>query len=420
MMRPRATLHEEFTQTFDIFPVPAPTTQQTRPATQASTFAAGVNGFEYGFGSATRRFQNEVYGCDLPYGLANRAVLELGRTEPVKVTQMSESAPSALLPEFAARFEPEPGRSFSYGPSRLHPPADDGTPLYWVQAKDNQAPMAHNDPPDLFAVPAPLGAGPIGQVHEQPVELMAPAARREALVFDKCQQRARLELRKAANDAVRLVRIAKVQYPNGMLGLEGPLVEQSLMYENLRGAMNAEAAKKVAHAQHRLENIQRKRDTQLPYRLLTHDSQNQTSDHFLQRKKVVAGSVPAQYTQASQTGLRHYEVRPVTSDVPYQGGFRSNQEKVLKPHHAGRAQRLHDVNSRGRAYDIISGVRTPVAPSRPDYSVQDELTDRALHPSNLSLPRRAGTAPTLTGPIPDRPAWKPSSPPKSPSKNFLA
>ena len=47
-MPPRATLHEEFTQTFDIFPVPAPTTQQTRPATQASAFAAGVNGFEYG------------------------------------------------------------------------------------------------------------------------------------------------------------------------------------------------------------------------------------------------------------------------------------------------------------------------------------------------------------------------------------
>lgn len=418
---PRPTLHEEFTQTFDVFPVPAPTTQQTRPATQASTFAAGVNGFEYGFGSATRRFQNEVYPCHLQYGLANKAVIELGRTEPVKVTQMSDSAPSALLPEFAARFEPEPGRSFSYGPSRLHPPADDGTPLYWVQAKDNQAPMEHNDPPDLFAVPAPVGAGPIHQVHEQPVELMAPAARREALVFDKCQQRARLELRKAANDACRLVRIAKVQYPNGMLGLEGPLVEQSLMYENLRNAMKAEQTKRATHAMHRLENIKSKRDSQLPYRLLTHDSQNTTSDHFLQRKKVVPGhsSFMQSHEKASP---HHFEMRPVTSDVPYQGGFRSNQEKVLKPHNAPRAQRLHDVNSRGRAYDIISGVRTPVAPSRPDRQPDDELTDRALHPSNLAMPRRVGTAPTLIGPIPDGHAsvWKPASPPRSPSKKFLA
>ena len=71
-----------------------------------------------------------------------------------------------------------------------------------------------------------------------------------------------------------------------------------------------------------------------------------------------------EHTQSSQTGLRHYEVRPLTSDVPHEGGFRSNQEKALKPHHAGRAQRLHDVSSRGRAYDIISGARTPVAPSR--------------------------------------------------------
>ena len=114
---PRATLHEEFTQTFDVFPVHAPATQSTlRPATtQTGTFAAGVNGFEYGFGSATRRFQNEVYPQHLMYGMANKAVIELDRTEPVPVTQMSDSAPSALLPEFAARFEPEaadgaPGR----------------------------------------------------------------------------------------------------------------------------------------------------------------------------------------------------------------------------------------------------------------------------------------------------------------------
>ena len=44
-----------------------------------------------------------------------------------------------------------------------------------------------------------------------------------------------------------------------------------------------------------------------------------------------------------------------------------------------------------------------------------------LHPSNLSLPRGAGTAPTLVGPVPDahKVEWKPPSPTRSPSKMYL-
>ena len=118
----------------------------------------------------------------------------------------------------------------------------------------------------------------------------------------------------------------------------------------------------------------------------------------------------------------HFEVRPATSTI--MGGFRPNQEKPLRPHNVGRAQRLHDVNSGGRAYDIISGMGTYIAPSAPDTRPMDAMSDRRFHPSNVSMPRRSGTAPTLIGPIPDShvSSWKPNrshSPTRSPTKNFL-
>ena len=50
--------------------------------------------------------------------------------------------------------------------------------LYWVQAKDNQPPTDHGDPPDLLAVPAPRGTGGIESLHEQPLELLAPVRSR--------------------------------------------------------------------------------------------------------------------------------------------------------------------------------------------------------------------------------------------------
>lgn len=284
----RATPHEEFNSTFDVFPMQVPATQSTRhSATQAGTFAAGVNGFEYGFGSATRRFQSEIYPQHLPYGIANKAVIELGRTPFVSVTQLTDAAPSALLPEFAARYEPEPGCAFSYGPDRKHPPGPDGQELFWVQAKDNQSPIENHDSPDLFAVPAPRGTGSIDQLHEQPTELMAPVHRREALVFDKCQQRARAELRKATNDACRVARISHAVYPNGILGCEGPLVPQTILYADVRNATLAHQAKREEHAQRRHDNLSYKRDTQLPFRLLTHNSHNTTHDRIFTRKKEV-------------------------------------------------------------------------------------------------------------------------------------
>ena len=80
--------------------------------------------------SSVSPFGAQVYPQHLPYGLTNKTVIALGRTPFVPVTQLTDAAPSAMLPEFAARYQPEPGRAFSYGPSREHPPGQDG------QAKD--------------------------------------------------------------------------------------------------------------------------------------------------------------------------------------------------------------------------------------------------------------------------------------------
>ncbi len=411
------TPHEDFNGTFDVYPVQPPATQSTRrPATQSGSFAAGVSGFEYGFGSATRRFQSEVYPQHLPYGIDNKAVIELGRTPFVPVTNLTDVAPSAMLPEFAASYQAEPGRSFSYGPDRKHPPGPDGQQLEWVQSKDNQPPMENNDPPEPFAMPPPRGTGGIATLHEQPTELLAPAARREALVFDKCQQRARAELRKAANDACRVANIAHSVYPNGILGVEGPLAPQTILYADVRNATLAHQAKREEHAKRRHDNLATKRDTQLPYPLLSHNSRNTTLDRIFTRKKAVDGM--SSYTPSTN----HFEVRPATTAI--MGGFRSNQEKPLKPHNARRAQRLHDINSGGRGYDIISGMSTFIRPSDPSSAPLDAISDRRYHPSNQSMPRRSGTAPTLVGPIPDShvSSWKPNrshSPPRSPTKSFL-
>ena len=66
----------------------------------------------------------------------------------------------------------------------------------------------------------PRGAGPPNAMHAAPTQLLTPMERREALVFDKCHQRARLALRKAANDACQLTRVMQQRFPNGVIGLE--------------------------------------------------------------------------------------------------------------------------------------------------------------------------------------------------------
>ena len=95
---------------------------------------------------------------------------------------------------------------------------------------------------------------------------------------------------------------------------------------------------------------------------------------------------------------------------------------------ASRTATLHNVNTRGKGYDIISGVALPVQPRGLEPSAYAH--DRRAHPSNMSMPHsgvdlraahRGGTAPTLIGPIPDAhtSTWQPASPTRAPSQNYM-
>ena len=418
-MRPALTLHEQFTRTFDVFPFEQPRHPQsmTDPSLMAETkkLSSSTTGAAYGFGSASLRFQNEVYGCHLNFGKVNKAVIELADHEPVNVVNLGETAPSRMLPEFAAKFKPELGRTFSSTVSRDAPPTQGGGSQYWVQPKDTGGLFPGSEEPEIFAMGAPRGSGPPNTMHAAPTQLLTPAERREALVFDKCHQRARLALRKAANDACQLTRVMQQRYPHGVLGLEGPGCADSVIYAQDRQNRETEDARKTQQAQQRFENIAVRRDSQLDYRLLTHDHKNMSQDHLFPRKATSTIGVRGDPTSSEDKGT--FEMRP--SGVVAENGFRSNQEKPLRGANAGRASYLHNVGTRGKPYDIISGVSLPIQPAGIDPSAY--VHDRRAHPSNISMPHRGGTAPTLIGPIPDahKPSWQPPSPQKSPSKQYM-
>ena len=414
---------EQFTRTFDVFPFEQPRHPQsmTDPSTMADTkkLSSSTTGSVYGFGSASLRFQNEVYGCHLPYGKVNKAVIELADKEPVSISHLGPSAPSNILPEFAAKFKPELGRTFAATVSRDAPPGRDGGAQYWVQPKDTGGLFPGGEEPEIFAMRAPRGSGPASTVHAPPTQLLTPAERREALVFDKCHQRARLALRKAANDACQLTRTMQQRFPNGVIGLEGPGCKDSIIYAQDRQKRESEAARSAAQNAQRFENISMRRDSQLDYTLLTHDHTNTANDSLFPRK--ASSSIGIRGAPTGDTDAKgNFGMRPSGNVAEY--GFRSNQEKPLRDASAARAAALHNVGTRGKPYDIITGVTLPIQPLGIDPSAYSH--DRRAHPSNISMPHRGGTAPTLIGPIPDAhtSSWQPASPNRhttSPSKQYM-
>jgi hypothetical protein len=368
-----------------------------------------------------------VYGCHLAYGKVNKAVIELADPEPVPVSNLLSVAPSNQLPEFAARFKPELGRTFATTVSRDAPPAADGSSRYWVQPKDTGGIFPGTAEPEIFSMARPRGGAPPTQLHAPPTQLLTPAERREALAFEKCEHRARHALRKAANDACQLTRVMQQRFPNGVLGLEGPGCADSVIYESDRMRRESQAVKRDEGARARFENIASKRDSKLDYRLVTHDSYNTSSDPLFPRKASSSLGLRGDPT-ASTDPYGTFEMRPAGGRVQ-ENAFRSNQERPLREASAARAGALHASGTRGKTYDIISGVALPMQPSMP-RGMESAAFDRRAHPSNMSMPHAGGdmraahrgaTAPTLIGPIPDAhaPSWQPASPIKSTSKGFM-
>jgi hypothetical protein len=398
------TLHEAFSASFDTAPsVTLGSTALAGSTALGSTSRTSTFSTTYGFGTASARLNNLVYPSHLKHGLTNNTVIELGLPpdayDPPK--SLPDFAPSRQLPEYALRFATLPGRAFGPTVSRDAPPLPDGTATHWVQPKDLQSPLEATEPPEITAIALPRGAAPPDRMHQQEGALMTPAERREALVFQKCHERAAQTLRKASHDACRLTLMMQRQHPNGVLGVEGYSAD-SVVYQRASGARTAKESSRAAHAEARLAYLQERRKTPLPYAMLAHHSTHFDSPLF-QRKGRVSGCA------TGHASSQHYELRP-SSTATANTAFRSNQELNLGERPATRAQKLLDMSAGGRRHDIISGIRLPVQPSH----VADAVHDRRAHPSNMAMPARMGTAPTLIGPIPDshKTEWKPPSPKK--------
>ena len=379
--------------------------------------SGSTTGSVYGFGSASLRFQNEVYDSHLTFGKANKAVVELEDSSLVDVTQMAATAPSRQLPAYAATFKPESGRTFATTMNRDAPPGSSGQCRFWVQPKDTGGLFPDGDGvPAPFPMEAPRGAGPPARLHDAPKELLTPAERREALVFDKCHERARKTLRKAAQDACNLTHQMHTRYPHGVMGVEGPDCPDSLVYADRRVAREAKEASRKHHAAGRLANIAARRDTPLDYQLTTYDPASTAVETMFARKGGSSLGIRGASTIADPAAS--YVMRPQESSIR-EFAFRSNLEQPLRPVNPLRTERLHNIHTRGKPYDIISGAAPSVQPTAADATIIEH--DRRAHPSNISIPHCGGTAPTLIGPIPDAHAssWQPPSPTKARSSSFL-
>lgn len=345
------TLHESFASSFD---------RRTfdRSAAMADAFAAAQsfsNGEPptgtYGFGTCSIRFKNQVRDSAFGnFGVSNATTIPLTKTAPIPIESMAGAAPSKTLPEYASTFEIPLGQSYAKTPSRDAPYGPNGEKLYYVMAKDK----GNGEPGEIFTMQAPRGAGPRTTMHDITDGLMTPAERREALIFNKCRDRAEKMLRKQASDACRMTLTMKRNHPHGVLGLESADCPDTVVYARERAALLAQEKAATEQAMRRHDNLSRRRDSQLPAPMLEHNPYDTTQARLFPR----VGKVDI---EAARPCERHYVVRPVTMDT---AAYRSNLEKPLAPQRTMRTEHLNDMDAGGRAYDIITGIQRPVPPTR--------------------------------------------------------
>lgn len=407
------TLHESFSHSFDGrgFDRSAVLTAAYGESTKSS-YSAVRPSTVYGFGTASTRFaRDRVHGSNIKFGETNAATITLEENPPIGFSpeMMAHSAPSRQLPDFAVSFRIPAGKAYATTVSRDAPNGPNGEKRYFVLAKDRDSQKAGVEPPAVFLMAAPRGAGAREHMHEPTDGLMTPAERREALVFQKCNERANHALRKASSDACRLTLVMQRNHPNGMLGVESAACTDTLVYAVERAAMLHREAKHAEHAAARHANIAARRESQprVP-EIIEHNPHDTTFVRLFPR----LGRVDI---DAARPCTQHYVTRPLAVDHV---GFRSNQEAPLAPQRAARVERLNNLDAGSRTYDIITGVQRTTLPTS---TVECGRMDRRAHPSNNAIPQHTGMAPTLVGPTPDAhmDMWKPPSSQRSPSKAYL-
>ena len=353
--RSRWTLEEEFAAHFDE-PHREPM-DNTWPTSQCSRHSSRTPpATAFGFGSASLRFRNKIHPTHIIYGTTNGAIVQLERTHPVIVPQMPESAPSRSLPLYASRFELLPGRSFGITGCRDEVVAGStDTRQFMVQAKHIESPMERTEAPNMFAIAAPRGAGAPNALHEQPAQLLTPAEQRGAIVFHKCHERARRNLRKEAHDACRLALLMRRNYPNGCMGVESAGTPDSHVYASQRERMAADDAAATRHRRGRCERLRTKAATRLPYPILSHDSQNEVVAKIAPRKSRALGR------DSGHLSEHHYLMRPAV----FEGSILPDRNRQQRPFCSADAQCKSAqafptlVEAPRRGYNIISGVSEP-------------------------------------------------------------
>lgn len=345
-----ATLHESFAASFDAQGFDRSSAlSRSFEATRSYSAGAPLTG-AYGFGSLSIRFKNQVKDSAFgKFGTSNAATIPLTDAAPFPLDAVALNAPSRALPAYAAAFELPLGQSFATTVSREAPAGPNGEKQYYVLPKEGRGGEAK-----MFAMAAPRGAGSRSSMHEIADGLMTPAERREALVFNKCRERAERALRQAASEACRQTLIMKRNHPHGVLGVESAACPDTVIYARERAAMLSQAAKAAEHAAGRHDHLARRRDSQLPAPMLEHDCSDTTQERLFPR----LGKADV---EASRRCERHFVMRPVTE---WANGFRSNMEMPLADRRPGRTEHQNNIDAGGRSYNIITGIQRPMLPTR--------------------------------------------------------
>lgn len=194
--------------------------------------------------------------------------------------------------------------------------------------------------------------------------LQSPAERQQRMLFAKLTQDARKQLHGDNQKEVRLVEQMKKAFPRGALSSECPVSEGSAVYADQIQSIDEKAWKKYTGAEARHHD------------LLGNLSRVQYCKYDPLKDGEAAGPFMAQdkffQSKSRVEGMDSFRISTKTHDV-----------KAIKP---SRTQNIRNCQTKGRPYDIISGVGFEFLPP----SIPAKLESKHLRESHPSLCSRAG------------------------------
>lgn len=194
--------------------------------------------------------------------------------------------------------------------------------------------------------------------------LQSPAERQQRMLFQKLTRDAKKQLHDDNQKEVRLLEQMKNAFPRGALNSECPVTENSLVYAPTIQAIDEKAWKKYTAAEQRhhdlLGNLSR-----VQYSKYDPLKEGEAAGPWTQEDKCFQSKSRVQ-------GMNSFQISTKTHDV-----------KASKP---SRTQNIRNCQSKGRPYDIISGIGYEFLPP----TVGERLDARQKRGSHPSLSSRFG------------------------------